>query len=123
MSNSYDHDPHYSHSGSGHSADKRFSNSHDPRSSSQSVNHRGGNGGGGGGDYRHSEGDLHGRDHAARHTGLSAHDLSYSESPTTNLPEDNTRDYHGGRGSTEDYYRGSGQAGGSGSWYYDKYYR
>ncbi|KUM61425.1 hypothetical protein ACN42_g5701 [Penicillium freii] len=122
MSDSYDRDPHYSHSGSGHSADKRFSNSHDYRSSSQSVNHRGGNGG----DYRHSEGDLHGRDHAPRYAGLSAHDLSYSESPTTNLPEDDTRSYHhGSRGSNEDYYRGSGQGGGSGSWYdkYDKYYR
>lgn len=123
MSDSYDRDPHYSRSGSGHSADKRFS--YEPRSSSQSVNHRGG-GGSGGGDYRHSEGDLHGRDHAARYAGLSAHDLSYSESPTANVPEDDARKYHrSSRGNDEDYYRGSGQGGGSGSSYdkYDKYYR
>lgn len=123
MSDSYDRDPHYSRSGSGHSADKRFS--YEPRSSSQSVNHRGG-GGSGGGDYRHSEGDLHGRDHAARYAGLSAHDLSYSESPTANGPEDDARKYHrSSRGNDEDYYRGSGQGGGSGSSYdkYDKYYR
>lgn len=109
MSESYDRDPHYSRSGSGHSADKRFS--HDSRSSSQSVNHRGG-----GGDYRHSEGDLHGRDHSARYAGLSAHDLSYSESPTANLPEDGARRFHidDRRGSEDEYYRGSGQGGGSG---------
>ncbi|KAJ5959298.1 uncharacterized protein N7479_006448 [Penicillium vulpinum] len=117
MSESFDRDPHYSRSGSGHSADKRFSN--DSRSSSQSLNHRGG-----GGDYRRSESDLHGRDHSARHAGLSAHDLAYTESPTANLSEDDARRYHrGSRGNEEEYYRGSGQGGGSGSWYdkYDKY--
>ncbi|KAJ5164499.1 uncharacterized protein N7500_006329 [Penicillium coprophilum] len=115
MSESYDRDPHYSRSGSGHSADKRFS--HDSRSSSQSVKHRSG-------DYRHSEGDLHGRDHSARYAGLSAHDLAYTESPAANLSEDDGRRYHrGSRGNDDEYYRGSGQKGGSGPWYdkYDKY--
>jgi hypothetical protein len=119
MSESYDRDPHFSRSGSGHSADKRFP--HDPRSSSPSVNHRGG-----GGDYRHSESDLHGRDHSSRYAGLSASDLWHSESPTANLPEDDGRRYdHGSWGGDEEYYRGSAQPGGSGSWYdkYDKYYR
>ncbi|KAJ6160022.1 hypothetical protein N7497_004559 [Penicillium chrysogenum] len=119
MSESYDRDPHYSRSGSGHSADKRFP--HDPRSSSPSVNHRGG-----GGDYRHSESDLHGRDHSSRYAGLSASDLWHSESPTANMPEDDGRRYdHGSWGGDEEYYRGSAQPGGSGSWYdkYDKYYR
>ncbi|CAG8066036.1 unnamed protein product [Penicillium nalgiovense] len=123
MSESYDRDPHSSRSGSGHSADKRFP--YDPRSSSPSVNHRGG-GGGGGGDYRHSESDLHGRDHSSRYAGLSASDLWHSESPTANLPEDDGHRYnHGTWGGDEEYYRGSAQPGGSGSWYdkYDKYYR
>ncbi|KXG48011.1 uncharacterized protein PGRI_018810 [Penicillium griseofulvum] len=113
MSDSYDRDPHFSRSGSGHSTDKRFS--HDSRSSSQSGKHHRG------GDYRHSESDLHGRDHSARYSGLSAHDLAYSESPTAN--DDDARRYHrGSRGSEEEYYR-SGQNGGSGAWYdkYDKY--
>ncbi|KAJ5513187.1 hypothetical protein N7463_002739 [Penicillium fimorum] len=116
MSESYDHDPQYSRSGSGHSADKRFLN--DSRSSSQSVKHRGG------GDYRHSEGDLHSRDHPVRYAGLSAHDLAYTESSTANPSEDDVRRYHNGsRGSEDEYYRGSGQNGGSGPWYdkYDKY--
>ncbi|CAI7618689.1 unnamed protein product [Penicillium glandicola] len=118
LSDSYDHDPHYTLSGSGHSADKRFS--HDYRSSLQNVNHHRG-----GGDYRHSDGDLHGRDHAPRHVGLSAHDLSYSESPTANLSEDDGRRYPRGSRGSEDDYRGSGHGGGSGSWYdkYDNYYR
>jgi hypothetical protein len=120
MSESYDRDPHYPRSGSGHSADKRFSHNH--RSSSPGVNHRGG----GGGDYRHSESDLHGHDHSSRYAGLSASDLWHSESPTANLPEDDGRRYnHGSWGGDEEYYRGSAQPGGSGSWYdkYDKYYR
>ncbi|KAG0158017.1 hypothetical protein PDIDSM_5530 [Penicillium digitatum] len=122
MSDPYDRDLHYSRSGSGHSADKRFS--HDSRSSSQNVDIRAG--GSGGGDYRHSEGDLHGCDHAARYAGLSVHDLLYSESPTANGSEDDAREYHrSSRDRDEDYCRGSGQGGGSGSSYdkSDRYYR
>ncbi|CAG8899306.1 unnamed protein product [Penicillium egyptiacum] len=100
MSESYDRDPQYSHSGSGHSADKRFS---DSRSLSQSVNHPAG----AGGDYRHSESDLHSRDHSGRYELLE-----HLKPPTTHPHEDNGRRYnHGSRGSDEEYYRGSGQGG------------
>ena len=106
---SYDRDPQYSRSGSGHS---RYS--HDPRSSSH---HRTGSG-----DYRHSDSELHGRDHSARHSGLSAHDLSYNESPAANLTEDEVRRYRPSRGNDEEYYRGSGASVPRYDQKYEKYY-
>ncbi|KAI2742042.1 hypothetical protein DTO013E5_7879 [Penicillium roqueforti] len=113
MPESYDRESQYARSGSGHSSEKRFS--HDPRSSSH---HRGGSG-----TYRHSDTELHGRDHSARHSGLSAHDLSYNE-PAANLTEDEARRYRPSRGGDEEYYRGSGQGGAVPRYdqKYEKYY-
>jgi hypothetical protein len=115
MSDSYDRDPLYPRrSGSGASTEQRYPRQ--SRSSSRSVNHGGG---------RHSESDGLGRD-GSRYAGLSAHDLHYAESPTSNLPSDadEERRYRqgsrGSRGSEDDYYRG----GRSGHGYAgDKYYR
>lgn len=95
-------------SGSGHGHTRRRY-SRGSRSSSRGMSH----------DYRHSEGDLLGRDAAPpRYGGVSAGEL-YTESPTSILPDEDIRryrDHHrgGSRASEEDYYRGmlGGQGGG-----------
>ncbi|KAJ5129388.1 uncharacterized protein N7515_005427 [Penicillium bovifimosum] len=116
MSDSYDRDrdrdPLYQRrSGSGASAEQRYRQS---RSPSRGVNHG-----------RHSDSDGLGRD-GSRYAGLSAHDLHYVESPTSNLPSDADekrryrRGSRGSRGSEDDYYRGGRSSHGYAG---DKYYR
>lgn len=109
MSESYGRDPHHLRTGSGASLDQRFQPEF--RSASRNMNHSG--------DYRRSENDILGRDHTPRYAGLSAHDLHYTESPTSSRPDDEPR-YHRSshEGRENDYYRGGGSGHG-----FDKYYR
>lgn len=117
-SDKYDLDPQYLRSGSGPTPSRRFSRG--SRSSSRSVNHNSG-------DYRHSEGDLHSREHVPRYSGVSASDL-YMESPTSLQPEDDVRRYRdhlphrASRASEEEYYRGMLGGHGGGPVHDYKYY-
>lgn len=111
-------DPLYARSGSGSATGpppprpRRFSK--ESRSSSRGMNPRSN-------EYRHSESDLHTRDHVPRYGGVSGSDL-YMESPTSILPDGDDgrrwRDHVSHRasrsGDEDPYYRGmlGGQGGG-----------
>ncbi|CAL5868190.1 uncharacterized protein PFLUO_LOCUS2414 [Penicillium psychrofluorescens] len=117
-----DRDSLYARSGSVHTkppSAHRLSTHHGrSRSSSRSVNPSN--------EYRHSEGDLHGREgYVPRYGGASAAGDLYSESPSSTLPSngrDHLSSHRASRAGEEEYYRGmlGGHGGGP---VHERYYR